>query len=225
MNELHIFSEYKYIIAACPLFKDIPQELLIDSLMFLKAQFKTYKKDDHIVMLGDPFRYGILLLDGSLEGSFINENYDKINMNHFSEGALIGESLACAQIQCSPIQLRAITDVTVLLFDFTVLYDTDSVRHTYQLKLSVNLIQALSKQNVFLSTKIRILSQKALRDKVIVYLESLPKRRDGSVKVPFTQTALAEFMGVNRSALSRELGRMEDEGLLKTVADGYILKL
>ena len=225
MNEQQLFSEYKYIIAACPLFKDIPQELLTDSLAFLKAQFKTYKKGDHIVMLGEPFRYGILLLDGSLEGSFINENYDKINMNHFSEGALIGESLACAEIKCSPIQLRAMTEVKVLLLDFMVLYDTEAVKHTYQLKLSVNLIKALSKQNVFISTKIRIFGQKALRDKVIVYLESLPKRKDGSVKIPFTQTALAEFMGVNRSALSRELGRMEDEGLLKSVSDGYILKL
>ena len=134
-------------------------------------------------MLGEPFRYGILLLDGSLEGSFINENYDKINMNHFSEGALIGESLACAEIKCSPIQLRAMTEVKVLLLDFMVLYDTEAVKHTYQLKLSVNLIKALSKQNVFISTKIRIFGQKALRDKVIVYLESLPKRKDGSVKI------------------------------------------
>ena len=60
---------------------------------------------------------------------------------------------------------------------------------------------------------------------MIIYLESLPRRKDGSVKIPFNKTALAEFMGVNRSALSREMGRMEDEGLLKAVDDGYILKL
>ena len=225
MKEQTIFGKYQDLIADCALFKGIKPELLPDLLQFLQTQFKTYRKDDYLITLGDPFRYGILLLDGSLEGSFINENYDKINMNHFAAGTLIGESLACAQIQCSPIQLRAMTDVSVLLFDFTVLYDTEAVKHTYQLRLSVNLVQALSKQNVFLSTKIRIFGQKALRDKIIIYLESLPRRKDGSVKVPFTQTALAEFMGVNRSALSRELGRMEDEGLLRSVGDGYLLKL
>lgn len=225
MKEQAVFGKYKDLIADCALFSGITQEHLPDSLKFLKTQFRTYRKDDYIITLGDPFRYGIQLLEGSLEGSFINENYDKINMNHFTAGTLIGESLACAQIQCSPIQLRAMTDVSVLFFDFTVLYDTEALRHTYQLKMSVNLIQALSRRNVFLSTKIRIFGQKTLRDKVIIYLESLPKREDGSVKVPFTQTALAEFMGVNRSALSREMGRMEDDGLLSSVGDGYILKL
>ena len=225
MKEYTAFSKYKEIISSCPLFKDISQELLPDSLKFMKAQLKSYRKDDYIITLGEPFRYGILLLDGNLEGSFINENYDKINMNHFTAGALMGESFACAQVQCSPVQLRAMTEVKLLLLDFTILYDSEAVKHTYQLKLSVNLIQALSKQNVFLSTKIRILGQKALRDKVIIYLESLPRRKDGSVKIPFNKTALAEFMGVNRSALSREMGRMEDEGLLKAVDDGYILKL
>lgn len=225
MNEMKVLSEYRNIIAGCPLFNDISQELLPDSLKFLQAQYKKYNKDDYIIRLGDRFRYGVLLLEGSLEGSFINENYDKINMNHFSEGALIGESLACAGIAYSPVQLRAMSDVTALLLDLTVIYDTESVKHSYQLKISINLIKALAKQNVFLSTKIRILGQKALRDKVIIYFESLPKRPDGSIRLPFNKTALAEFMGVNRSALSREIGRMEHEGLLKAVGDGYILKL
>ena len=68
----------------------------------------------------------------------------------------------------------------------------------------------------------RILSQKSLRDRVYIYLSSLPKDKNGYVKIPFTQTALAEYLGVNRSALSRELGRMQNEGLL--VIDGRKMK-
>ncbi len=60
----------------------------------------------------------------------------------------------------------------------------------------------------------RILSQKSLRDRILVYLGTLPKDKNGFVKIPFTQTALAEHLGVNRSALSRELGRMQKEELL-----------
>ena len=225
MKELTVFNTNRDIIAACPLFRDISQELLPDSLKFLKAQIRTYRRDEFVVMLGEPFRYGILLLEGSIEGSFLNENYNKINMAHYPTGALLGESLACAQVSNSPIQLRAITDITVLLLDLSVIYDTGAVKHSYQLKLSVNLIRAISEQNVFLSTKIRIFGQKSLRDKAVIYFESLPKRADGSFKLPFTKTALAEYMGVNRSALSRELGRMTDEGLLTAAGDGFILHL
>lgn len=225
MREIELFVRYKPILCGCTLFEDVHPELLPDALKFLRAQYRTCQRGESLVRLGEPFRYGVLLLSGTLEGSFITENYSKINMNHFSAGALIGESFACAQLTHSPVQLRAMTGCAVLLLDFSVLYDTGAVRHTYQLKISLNLMKALAAQNVALGNKIRIFSQKSLRDKVILFLESLPKRADGSVKLPFTRTAMAEYMGVNRSALSRELGRMEDAGLLQSVEDGYKLVL
>lgn len=223
LRELAVYSQYKQVIAGCTLFKGIPHELHADALKFLKARCKTCQKDELIIRIGDEFKYGILPLSGSLEGSFFNENFDKVNMDHFTAGTLIGESLALAGTQSSPIQLRAITDCTLLLLDFHPLYDTRAIKHSYQLKISVNLISQLSMQNVFLNSKIQILSQKSLRDRVKIYLESLPKQPDGSVAVPFTKTALAEFMCVNRSALSRELGRMESEGLITPTENGYIL--
>lgn len=81
--------------------------------------------------------------------------------------------------------------------------------------LAENLIKSLAKKNLILNQKVRILSQKSLRDRVYIYLASLPKDKGGYVKNPFTQTALAEYLGVNRSALSRELGRMQNEGVLE----------
>ena len=73
-----------------------------------------------------------------------------------------------------------------------------------------------------LNQKVRILSQKSQRDRILIYLGTLPKDKNDFVKIPFTKTALAEYLGVNRSALSRELGRMQNEGLL--VIDGKKIK-
>ena len=75
-------------------------------------------------------------------------------------------------------------------------------------------LKSLAKKNLILNQKVRILSQKGLRDRIIIYLSTLSKDRDGFVSIPFTQTALAEYLGVNRSALSREFGQMQDEGIL-----------
>ena len=74
-----------------------------------------------------------------------------------------------------------------------------------------------------MNQKVRILSQKGLRDRILFYLDTLPKDKNGFVKIPFTRTALAEYLGVNRSALSREIGRMQNENLL--IVDGSKMKL
>ena len=86
-----------------------------------------------------------------------------------------------------------------------------------------NLIKSLAKKNLILNQKVRILSRKSLRDRILIYLGTLPKDKNDFVKIPFTKTALAEYLGVNRSALSRELGRMQNEGLL--VIDGKKIKV
>ena len=80
-----------------------------------------------------------------------------------------------------------------------------------------------SLQNVFLNLKIRIHTQKSIRDKVLIYLYSLPAGPDGWKTVPFSQTALAEFLGVNRSALARELTKMKADGVLKTDRRRFLL--
>lgn len=221
MRELTELNAYKSVLQKSRLFSDIPIELYSDALKFLKAQLKRYKKDEYLLHIGQPFKYGLLLLQGTIEGSFITENFDKINMAHFESGSLIGESLACSMEQNSPIQLRAMTDITVLLFDFSVLYNTDHVKHSYQLKMSVNLIKILSKQNVFLSGRIRILGQRTIRDRILMYLKTLPKDEDGLIKLPFTKTAFAEYLGVNRSALSREMSNMIDDGIIVSKGKKY----
>ena len=85
----------------------------------------------------------------------------------------------------------------------------------YQLNLTTNMLKILASQNVFSNLKLRIANQKSLRDRILIYLHSLAPDSEGYLHVPFTQTALAEFLGVNRSALSRELGRMQDENLIE----------
>ena len=83
-------------------------------------------------------------------------------------------------------------------------------------KLNVNhFTSRMADQNIFTNLKLRILSQKSLRDKIIVYLYSLQPDNNNVRTIPFSQTALAEFLNVNRSALSRELGRMQDENIIR----------
>ena len=111
------------------------------------------------------------------------------------------------------MQVRAVEECTILFIDLKTIYLSEETS-PLRLNLAGNLIKSLAKKNLILNQKVRILSQKGLRDRIIIYLSTLPKDSEGFVTIPFTQTALAEHLGVNRSALSREFGRMQDEGIL-----------
>ena len=215
-------QDYICSIRKCYLFDGIKDEQLADAIKLLNGRIKKVVKDDYIVQLGGTIQYAGLLLKGKIESSFQNENFDQITMHTFTGGYLFGEGLVINHAKNSPVQVRAVEDSVVLFIDLEMIYaaaDNSPVRNI----LARNLIKCLAKKNLILNQKVRILSQKSLRDRIFIYLRTLPKDKDGYVKIPFTQTALAEYLGVNRSALSRELGRMQNEGLL--VIDGKRIKI
>ncbi len=215
-------QDYIYSIRKCYLFDGIKDEQLADAIKLLNGRIKKVVKDDYIVQLGGTIQYAGLLLKGKIESSFQNENFDQITMHTFTGGYLFGEGLVINHAKNSPIQLRAVEDCVVLFIDLDMIYsaaDNSPIRNI----LARNLINSLAKKNLILNQKVRILSQKSLRDRIFIYLRTLPKDKDGYLKLPFTQTALAEYLGVNRSALSRELGRMQNEGLL--IIDGKRIKI
>lgn len=215
-------QDYLYSIRRCYLFDGIGDEQISDAIKLLNGRIKKIKKDSFIVKLGGKMTSAGLLLKGRIESSFQNENFDQITMHTFSDGYLFGEALVINGAKNSPVQVRAVEDSIILLIDLEMIYtvaDSSPIRTL----LAENLIKSLAKKNLILNQKVRILSQKSLRDRVYIYLASLPKDKNGYVKIPFTQTVLAEYLGVNRSALSRELGRMQNEGVLKV--DGRKMKI
>lgn len=215
-------QDYIYSIRKCYLFDGIKDEQLADAIKLLNGRIKRVVKDDYVVQLGGTMQYAGLLLKGKIESSFQNENFDQITMHTFTGGYLFGEGLVINHAKNSPVQVRAVEDSVVLFIDLEMIYaaaDNTPIRNI----LARNLIKSLAKKNLILNQKVRILSQKSLRDRIFIYLRTLPNDKDGYVRIPFTQTALAEYLGVNRSALSRELGRMHNEGLL--VIDGKRIKI
>ena len=206
-------QEYLYSIRKCYLFDGIKDEQLTEAIKLLNGRIKRVEKDDFIVQLGGVLRNAGLLLKGKIESSFQNENYDQITMHTFGGGYLFGEAIVINSAKNSPVQVRAVEDSIVLFIDLSAIYQSE-IASTLRMILAENLIKSLARKNLILNQKVRILSQKSLRDRILIYLGTLPKDKNSFVKIPFTQTALAEYLGVNRSALSRELGRMQNEGLL-----------
>ena len=214
-------KDYLLSIRKCYLFDNIKDEQLADAIKLLNGRIKKIEKDDFIVQLGGELPSAGLLLKGRIESSFQNENFDQITMHSFGGGYLFGEALVINNAKNSPVQVRAVEDCIVLFIDLKVIYHSD-IQSPLRVILTENLIKSLARKNLILNQKVRILSRKSLRERILFYLGTLPKDKNGWVKIPFNKTVLAEYLGVNRSALSRELGRMQDEEIL--ISDGRKMK-
>lgn len=215
-------QDYLYSIRKCYLFEGISDEQLSEAIKILNGRIKKIEKGEYVVRLGGVLHSAGLLLKGKIESSFQNENFDQITMHTFVGGYLFGEALVINGTKNSPVQVRAVEDCIILFIDLAEIYRSDN-HSPVRAILAENLIRSLARKNLILNQKVRILSQKGLRDRILFYLDTLPKDKNGFVKIPFTRTALAEYLGVNRSALSRELGRMQNENLL--IVDGSKMKL
>ena len=203
-------------VARCLLFKDMTPREMDAALTLLKAERRTFAKNEMIHEAGAPYRYAALVLHGAARSFYVTKQYDTVNLNNYETGDVVGLSVALFHPQYSPVELRASTATTLLLLDFAIPAPTRL--EGMRLKLTKNVMDELARQNLFLNRRVMVLGQGSLRNRLLCFLASRRADEDGWVTVPFSRTALAEHLGANRSSLSREIGRMVDEGVLE--ADG-----
>ncbi|MCR4629485.1 MAG: Crp/Fnr family transcriptional regulator [Clostridium sp.] len=202
------------VILSSMLFRGVKESELPEALDFLKAVEKMYRKNAMIFMIGDPVRQAGLVLEGMTELSFLDEDENSVNMNHFSAGNTFGLSLAFVGTEKSPNQMQALTDCRILFLNLDALSGADAAIRPFQARIMANLLHSFAQQNVFLSQKVRIMGQHRLRDRIKVYLQQQRMAASEYITLRFNRNELAGFLGVNRSALSRELSHLQEEGIL-----------
>lgn len=220
---------YKKYLRNSSLFRGIPEDKYQNVLNCLQARVEYYPAGTPLVNAGDrDFRAGVLL-EGGLEEFIYDENANPVVISHLKSGSVFGAELACGNSLASQFYLDTSADSKVLLLDFQILLNPSTLTCPHRMQVTANLLQEFANQITFFNTKVRILSQKKLRDKIKVYLQTQEISEDGTIQLPFSRNKLAEFLYVDRSALSRELCRMRDEGILAfsgskiTMLDHYFL--
>lgn len=147
----------------------------------------------------------------------------------FGSGSVFGESFACAGIPRSPVSVVAESDGAALFLPFERLLRTCENACGFHRRIVENMIRMIARKNLVLNGRLEIVSLRTIREKALAYFASLPRRAaEGStglhpggqasggytVELPFSRTELADYLCVDRSALSRELGLMRDGGII-----------
>ena len=196
-----------------PLFQRIPFSDFEQMLNCLSAKKVCYEKDDVILLSGDTVNFIGLILSGSVK--IIKEDIDghftilaKINISE-----VFGETYACAGISQSPVTIQAAEDSEILFIDYKRIITSCTSACPFHTMLIENMLKLVSFKNLMLSQKIEILSKRTTREKLMCYFDS---QRGASKKftIPFNREELAHYICVDRSAMSNELCKMRDEGLI-----------
>ena len=129
---------------------------------------------------------------------------------------LFAEAFACAQVNEMPMDVTASESSEVLFLDFAKLITTCQDTCGFHKRLVENMMKVLAYKNVFLMQKVEHVTRRNTREKLLSYLSSQAlKSGCSSFDIPFDRQELADYLAVDRSAMSAELARMKNEGLLK----------
>lgn len=208
-------KEFIGIMKRSWLFAGVKDSEIETMLSCLDARVRKYKKGEYVFRQGEYIDQVAVLAEGELYVQ--QEDYwgNRSIIHNVAVGDLFGEGYLAPESGALLTDVIAARDSTVLLFRVQRIITTCSNACRFHTAVVQNLFYSMSQRNRQLVQKLGHMSRRTTREKLISYLSEESKRRgSGSFTIPFNRQQLADFLCVDRSAMSNELSKMRDEGLL-----------
>lgn len=198
-----------------PLFKGLGREEINDVLQKFHGLIKHFPKSDYIYLAGDCVENLCVVLEGTVQ--MIKEDIwgEKSIIANLGAGSVFAENFLGKLGDRSVVSYFAASDSEVLMLPLGKMLFENTGSSEANRRLMCNIVSILADNNTRLIEKTEILCKKTLRSKIMAYLEQESKY-NGSKKftIPFNRTDLANYLDADRSALTRELARMREDGLI-----------
>ncbi len=218
-------EKYLLKIKKSPLFIGITQEELSKMLTCFGATIKKYETGDMIIRQGDVVSKIYMILDGSV--NIEKDSYwgRRIIVQKLTELNNIALGLVASRNVESTISAVSAKKSTILTLNFNKCSTMCTNACNHHTALIQNMFKILSKENIELLEKIENISQKSIRDKLLTYLsnESL-KHKSSSFEINFNRQELADYLNIDRSAMSFEMSKLKNEGLIDYEKNKFALK-
>ncbi len=180
----------------------------------LSARTVNYKKGDIILLSGDAVRFVGLVLSGGVQVMKEDKDGNVAILTELTVSDIFGEVFACAGIDHSPVTVQAAENAEILLIDYKKIITSCSGACPFHARLIENMLRLVARKSLMLNQKIEILSKRTTREKLLCFFDT----QRGMAKkftIPFNREEMARYLCVDRSAMSNELGKMRDEGLIR----------
>lgn len=192
------------------IFKNFTLEELIETFTCISFFEKDYKKNDIVVKQNELLKYfGIIT-----KGKIVTTNFDYFGNRNiltvFDKGDSFGEAIICMKINF-PYEILSMTDSTILWIEYESLKNSTSYN-----KILNNLLTIISTKNLILNHKLNVLSKRTTREKILAYLAEQKKsfKNKENIEINLNRNEMADYLAVDRSNLSRELGKLKKEKII-----------
>ena len=215
-------EQYYEILRKSKLFYDLDLEAILHVVRCLEGYTREYIAGSIILSYGSRTEYAGVVLSGKL--SLVIPEYDgsETNMGTIMESGFFACANSCIAGQKYLASAVAKKNSKILFLKFSNLFKSYARRCRFTSMMTANLLRQIAEENVLQDKRIRVMGQKSIRAKLISYIEEFSEDGIGGKRTMNNQE-LANFLGIDRSALSREISRMKSEGILEYDKKNYRL--
>ena len=217
-------KKYLPFLSQTPLFRGIRPEELSEMLRCLNARKAGYQKQDIVLLEGQPAGSVGIVLSGQVQ--IIREDFmgNRNILAEISPGNLFAEAYSCAQADSLPVTVVSVAESEILWVDYKRVVATCSSACRFHTRLIENMLAILASKNILLNQKIEHLSKRTTRQKLLSYLyDQAALHGTHEFDVPFNRQELADYLCVDRSAMSNELCKMQKDGILRFRFNHFLL--
>ena len=209
-------KKYISILKRTQLFAGVGNDEIISMLSCLGARLHTYKNGEYVLRQGEHLSDIIVLVEGNLHIQKDDYWGNRSILGQIAAGEMFGEAYIAPESGALLNDVVAVADSTVIFFDVKKIITTCSSACRFHTMVVQNMFFAISEKNRKLVQKLGHMSKRSTREKLISFLSEEAKQHNSSnFTIPFNRQQLADFLSVDRSAMSSELCKMRDEGLLE----------
>lgn len=197
------------------LFKNISERNIDKLLHVLKANTLTYRKNVDILSNNNMDDFFAIIEEGSIQLIYNDYDGNKTIVEEFHQGEVFSSLIS--QIQSEEITCITKDKTKITYIEFDQITNNEIIKTDSYIIFIKNLIKILSEQVTSKNNRIELLTKRTTRDKILEYLKiQSQKKGSKTFTLPITYTELANYLSVDRSAMTREIKYLKNEGFIET---------
>ena len=209
-------KDYFETLTKVKLFEGIEESELQSLLSCLDAKTMHYEKGQTVFLSGDSTRQFGIVLSGQVQ--VVHDDYygNRSILSNIETGNLFAESFAFSGLKALPVSVITTTESELMFIDCQKLAVPCGRSCGFHGRLIQNMLGIVSLKNIKLTQKIEFTSKRTTREKLLAYLSAIAtESKSSQFCIPFNRQELADYLSVERSAMSAELSKLRDDGVIK----------
>jgi len=210
------------VLSECSLFSEIKEEDINSLLKCLGAFYRHFPAKTTVISEGERVDSIAIVLSGEVQIARTDCDGNRSIIGEAGKGNLFLEAFACAETEECPVSAVTLKESDIMFISCGRILHSCSNACDFHNRIIYNLMKNMAVKNIMFHEKLEVTSKKTTREKLLSYLNIQAKKKGKrSFYIPFDRQELADFLEVDRSGLSTEIGKLKKEGIINNTKNYF----